>query len=785
MSRPLIPPTTHLAEVLPKALAKKLLADEELVTVASLLAIVPRKYRVRGQTDEATGITDGDPIGFAGTVTRVADNFSGGRFPKVKAVFVDVQTPEGPRTAVFFNMPWMVKKFSRGQEVDVIGIAKLRQGKITCVNPTFRLATGMRDVLAADRDADAEAAGRAGGRNAAIDLLDLADEHLVSRGEAPLLERPMLPVYPATKKVSAWELLAAVAIVLGITEPVPETLPASERARYRLIERQHAATAIHFPTDHAEVAAARRRLKFDVALSVHLRLGQRRLRFEAGQAPPSAPVAGGIRDRLLERLPYQLTGGQQRVLAEIGADISQPGPTARLLQGDVGSGKTVVALLAMCQVIDAGRQCAMLAPTEVLAAQHERALRGLLGDIAAPPGTAAGTLFAQPDAERRVRVALVTGSMSTGRRREVLLGVVTGEVDIVVGTHALLEDTVDFYDLGLAVVDEQHRFGVEQREVLRRKRTDGAMPHMLAMTATPIPRTIAMMAFGDMRTSTLTELPAGRKEISTHVVQLGVPGRDVDKWVARVYDRVREEVLAGGRAFVVAPRIDSDTLTDAQLDRLQSEVGDKRQVVKHPAAKAGLGLEEFAHRLQDHELSGLRIGVVHGRMPSADKDAVMTEFAAGDLDVLVATTVIEVGVDVPEATIMVVHDADRFGISQLHQLRGRVGRGTKPGVCLLVTSVEPGSLAHERLEAVAATHDGFALSRRDLELRGEGDVFGARQSGGMGYRRILSVVADEDLIVEAGELAVEILAADPELEHLPQLAAEIEEFGAADYLDRT
>ena len=782
MSQPRLPHNTPLADVLPASLAKKLAGELELTTIGSLVTLVPRKYRERGRTDAATGISDGDPIGFSGSVRRINDNFSGGRFPKVKAVFVEVATEEGPRTAVFFNMAWVRRHVAVGDHIDVLGIAKIRNNQVTCINPTFRVG----DPTAGGRRINALAEDRHEAKTNAKDVLDLADEVIVSRGELPLLERPILPVYRATAKVTTWDLLAAVAIVLGRAEPFPENLPDEILAQHGLMTRDKAAHAVHFPADFVELDAARRRLKFDVALTTHIRLGQRRLRLEEGDAPPSPPREDGFRSALLEHLPFTLTAGQRSVVTEISEDLARAHPTARLLQGDVGSGKTVVSLLAMCQVIDAGRQCAMLAPTEVLAAQHERSLRQLLGDLAAPEGTTPGTLFAAPTTARTIRISRISGSMTTAQRREALLGVVTGEVDIIVGTHALLEESVEFFDLGLAVVDEQHRFGVHQREALRQKRSDHSMPHMLSMTATPIPRTVAMMTFGDMHTSYLTELPAGRKPVSTFVVNLAFKGRDVDKWASRVFDRVHEEVAAGGRAFIVAPRIDTTAVSDEDTERAEGLVPKGATTfVDHPVVRPGMGVEELYTRLRDVELDDLRVSMVHGRLPGAVKDHAMNELAAGEIDVLVATTVIEVGVDVPEATIMVIMDADRFGISQLHQLRGRVGRGKRPGVCLLVTTARPDSDAAHRLDAVAATNDGFALAQRDLELRGEGDVFGSRQSGAGGHRRILSVATDTEIIDEAGDLAAQLLHADPELEHLPQLAQEAEEFGDAEYLDRT
>lgn len=783
MSQPPLAHSTPLVEVLPDSLAKKIVGELDLTTVESLLTVVPRTYRERGNTDPATGISDGDPIGFSGHVRRINDNFSGGRHPKVAAVFVEVSTSDGPRTAVFFNMKFVRRIISVGDRIDVLGIAKIRNNQVTCINPTFRLGERANPSPGTHHDPDT---GRNTPRRTAKDVLDLADEVIVSRGELPLLERPMLPVYRASGKVTSWDVLAAMAIVAGRAAPFPETLPVEILAQHGLMRREQAWRAVHFPANQIEVDGARRRLKFDVALATHIRLGQRRLRLEAGVAPPSAPRDDGLRAALEAHLPFTLTVGQRAVVDEISADLARAHPTARLLQGDVGSGKTVVSLMAMCQVVDAGRQCAMLAPTEVLAAQHERSLRGLLGELAAPAEAATGTLMAASDGQRRIRIVRLSGSMSSAQRREALLAVVSGEADIIVGTHALLDNAVAFFDLGLAVIDEQHRFGVEQREVLRQKRADHAMPHMLSMTATPIPRSVAMMTFGDMHTSYLTQRPAGRQDVATFVVNVGVPGRDVNKWVNRVFDRVHEEIAAHGRAFVVAPRIDSSPPSEADLAAAaEAARRGETSVVDHPVVRPGIGVEELYRRLREVELADLRLSMVHGRLPGAVKDQALNDLAAGAIDVLVATTVIEVGVDVPDATIMVIINAERFGMSQLHQLRGRVGRGERPGVCLLVTAAREGSEGDRRVTAAAATDDGFKLAQMDLELRGEGDVFGLRQSGSGGHRRILSVAADHDIISEAGELAAQLLHADPELEYLPQLAAEADDWGAADYLDRT
>jgi ATP-dependent DNA helicase RecG len=450
----------------------------------------------------------------------------------------------------------------------------------------------------------------------------------------------------------------------------------------------------------------------------------------------------------------------------------------RLLQGEVGSGKTVIAIRAMLQVVDAGGQAALLAPTEVLAQQHYRSITGMLGPLAQ-----AGQLGA---AEHATGVALLTGSTGAAARRSALSDVFTGDAGIVIGTHALLEEQVQFSDLGLVVIDEQHRFGVEQRDALRAKAADNR-PHVLVMTATPIPRTVAMTVYGDLETSTLTELPAGRSAIASHVV----PAADRPRFLERAWERVREEVSQGRQAYVVCPRVgegpdtDEAGYPDEDFGDVDMSGGVPRGMVD--GRRQPLAVLDVAATLAAGPLSGLRLDILHGRLHPDEKDRVMRDFSGGAIDVLVATTVIEVGVDVPNATVMVVMDAERFGVSQLHQLRGRVGRGTAPGLCLLVTEAPEAGPARERLEAVAATLDGFKLSRLDLEQRREGDVLGAAQAGRHSSLRLLRLLADEDLIGQAREEATAVVSADPQLTAHPALRAAIDDLLGvqADYLDKT
>jgi ATP-dependent DNA helicase RecG len=562
----------------------------------------------------------------------------------------------------------------------------------------------------------------------------------------------LIPVYPATKAVRSWDIGRSVKQTLSVLDPVPDPLDAHVRARRGLLTLDTAVRAMHAPEDHQQWYAARRRLAWDEALGVQLALAQRRHAAAANPATPRALRNGGLLDAFDARLPFTLTDGQRAVGDQIEEELAASHPMQRLLQGEVGSGKTVVALRAMLQTVDGGGQAALLAPTEVLAAQHARTMDTMLGPLARQ-----GQL---DGADTATRVVLLTGSLPGPARRAALLDAAGGAAGIVVGTHALIQEHVSFAELGLVVVDEQHRFGVEQRDALRGKAT--TPPHVLVMTATPIPRTVAMTVFGDLDVSTLTELPAGRAPITTSVV----PAAEKPNWLDRAWQRIREEVAAGRQVYIVCPRIGTGAVEEemADLDDDDDE---------SPARRPPVAVSDVLPMLSEGPLRGLRIAALHGRLAPDDKDRTMTEFAAGRIDVLVATTVIEVGVDVGNATVMVILDADRFGVSQLHQLRGRVGRGGHPGLCLLVTDAPPGGPARERLDAVAATTDGFALARLDVEQRREGDVLGAAQSGRRRQLKLLSLLRDEDLIVAARAEAADIIAADPSLTDHPLLAEQV------------
>ena len=576
-----------------------------------------------------------------------------------------------------------------------------------------------------------------------------------------------IPLYPASKSIASWQIRDGVRHLLEPLgeDDVPDPLPAAVRATYPLPTLREALELAHVPRTDTDWKRGLDRLRYEEAFVLQAELARRRARVADQAAVRRPPVTGGLLDRFDARLPFVLTAGQREVGAELAEELARPHPMQRLLQGEVGSGKTVVALRAMLQVVDAGGQAALLAPTEVLAAQHARTLHALLGDLAE-----AGFLGG---AEQATRVALLTGSQPAAARRQALADAAGGRAGIVVGTHALLSATVQFAELGLVVVDEQHRFGVEQRDALRAKA--GTTPHLLVMTATPIPRTVAMTVFGDLETSVLREIPAGRSGVRTFMADAGRPA-----YMARTWALVREHVDGGGRAFVVCPRISSDDDAGDGMDLLADDDGPVRRPLRAVLDVA----EELADR---PELAGVQVGVLHGRMASDDKDRALAEFAAGALPVLVCTTVIEVGVDVPAATVMVVLDADRFGLSQLHQLRGRVGRGAAPGVCLLVSRAEEGSAAWTRLQTLVETSDGFALAAADLELRREGDVLGAAQSGVGSSLRLLRVTRDADVIDRARADATALVAQDPELTGWPALVAAIEDRLAGEreeFLDR-
>ncbi|WP_334147659.1 ATP-dependent DNA helicase RecG [Microbacterium sp.] len=564
---------------------------------------------------------------------------------------------------------------------------------------------------------------------------ELFDDEDAARRRADARAAVPIPIYPATSTLQTWQIARLIGRVLDDLADVPDPVPESVRVREELLTAPEALELIHRPRTKNDIDPAVRTLRMHEALTLQTALLQQRAAVRALSATARSAAPGGLLERFDATLPYTLTPDQQTVGAQIAEDLVGTWPMNRLVQGEVGSGKTLVALRAMLQVAESGGQAALIAPTEVLAGQHLRSIAKMLGPQLAP----------------LVMPTLLTGQMPAAERRKAALRVASGQALIVVGTHALLGEKTTFADLGLVVVDEQHRFGVEQREALRAK---GSSPHALVLTATPIPRTVAMTVFGDLDTSVIRTMPAGRAGIESFVAPLAEhPG-----WFNRVWERAAEEIAQGRQVFAVCAAIDTTKKPGEQAEPAVPVVA--------PEGASGprWGVVQLDEVLATHPtLGGVRRAVLHGRMPSDEKDAVMQAFARGEIDLLVATTVIEVGVDVPNASTMIVLDADRFGVSQLHQLRGRVGRGGVPGLCLLVTEAEVDSLARDRVEAVAATLDGFALAEVDLELRGEGDVLGAAQAGVRSSLKLLRVVKDAGLIAAARDIAEGILDDDPEL----------------------
>ncbi|WP_329597253.1 ATP-dependent DNA helicase RecG [Streptomyces pseudovenezuelae] len=714
-----------LKKVLGPATAKVMAEHLGLHSVGDLLHHYPRRYEERGQLTHLADLPMDEHVT---VVAQVADahlhTFASAKAPRGKGQRLEVTITDGNGRLqlVFFG-----NGVHKPHKELLPGTRALFAGKVSLFNRRLQLA------------------------HPAYELLRGADDEAAETVEA--WAGALIPLYPATAKLESWKIGKAVQTVLPSAQEAIDPLPESLREGRGLLPLPEALLKIHRPHTKADIADAHARLKWDEAFVLQVALARRRHADAQLPAVPRKPAPDGLLTAFDDRLPFTLTEGQQKVSKEIFDDLATDHPMHRLLQGEVGSGKTLVALRAMLAVVDAGGQAAMLAPTEVLAQQHHRSIVEMMGALA-EGGMLGGS-------EHATKVVLLTGSMGTAARRQAMLDLVTGEAGIVIGTHALIEDKVQFHDLGLVVVDEQHRFGVEQRDALRGKGKQP--PHLLVMTATPIPRTVAMTVFGDLETSVLDQLPAGRSPIASHVV----PAADKPHFLTRAWERVREEVENGHQAYVVCPRI-GDEEDDPKKSAKKKSPEDEAE--KRPP----LAVLDVADQLTKGPLHGLRVEVLHGRMHPDDKDAVMRRFAAGETHVLVATTVIEVGVNVPNATAMVIMDADRFGVSQLHQLRGRVGRGSAPGLCLLVSEMPEASPARQRLNAVAATLDGFELSRIDLEQRREGDVLGQAQSGARTSLRVLAVIEDEEIIAEAREEATAVVEADPELTGLPGLRTALE-----------
>ena len=688
--------TSKLSDVIGDRSAKVFESALGVKTVGDFLRHYPRRYLVRGELTEIDSLREGDEV----TILAEVHSAKARRLVGRKGNIFEVVVTDGKSklSLTFFNQAWRERELHPGVQALFAGKVGTFKNAKQLAHPDYQLLPTGSDVEQA--------------------ISDYAGKYL--------------PLYPATSKVPSWKITKAMNVVTASLDEIEDFLPAEIIKKEKFPTLQQALLQIHNPIDLQSAELARKRLTFDEAFLLQMTLLRRKT--ELAKIATSARVAksNGILSAFDQNLPFQLTGGQQEVSREIADDLAKAHPMQRLLQGEVGSGKTIVALRAMLTVIDAGGQAALLAPTEVLAQQHFATIKKLLGELAT-----AGTLGST---ELATKVILLTGSQSANERKSALTDLASGVAGIAIGTHALLGKDIEFKDLGLIVVDEQHRFGVEQRDALRAKAS--TPPHLLVMTATPIPRTVAMTVFGDLDISTLRELPLGRQPITTHLVN----AIEKPAFVSRAWDRIKEEVAQGHQAYVVAPRIEAGTPEDADLDFLFGlESKDQSSVT------------ELAPELATGPLKGLKVAQLHGRLASEIKEATMEAFSSGEIDVLVATTVIEVGVDVPNATVMVIMDADRFGISQLHQLRGRIGRGQAPGLCLLITKAPAESLAMERLTAVAETLDGFELARIDLDQRREGDVLGVAQSGTRSHLRLLRVLRDEELILKAREAAERII----------------------------
>lgn len=716
---------TPLREVVGARTAKALAEAFEMRTVEDALRHYPRRYVRRGELTNFSKLREGENVTIMARVAHVTSRMATRKVGRKPTAITKVILTDGDDTlsATFFNQTWREKSLPVGIQLLASGTVQRFRTEWQLVHPDFEI------VPQAGPKADL--------------ALDYASA--------------MIPIYPATAKVSSWRIAAAIEVVLAGVDELFDPLPADVRAAAGLMGLADAMRAIHTPENPEQAAAGAHRLRWEEAFVLQTELLRRRAARRARSAVPRQPRPDGLVAALDAALPFELTTGQRLVGEEIAADMAQPHPMLRLLQGDVGSGKTLVALRAMLACVDAGAQAALLAPTEVLAAQHHATVLNLLGPLARR-----GEIFGD---DRGTTVALLTGSLGARPKREAMLAAASGEAGIVIGTHALMSDRLAFAELGLVVVDEQHRFGVEQRAALS-SADRGEIPHTLVMTATPIPRTAAMTVFGDLDVSTLRERPAGRSPVATHVV----PALDRPVYLTRAFERIREEVTAGHQVFVVCPRINAD------------DAGDPSPTGYPPNA-----VVELVEFLSAGPLAGLRIGAMHSQLSTEAKDAVMAAFVAAELDVLVSTTVIEVGVDVPNATMMVIVDADSFGVSTLHQLRGRVGRGQAPGLCLLVTAAELDSAAAQRLAALAATDDGFEVSMIDLRTRREGDVLGAAQSGRFNSLRLLSVLDHAEVIAEARAAAAHVLESDPQLAVHPELVgalARLSRTSAGDYLDK-
>ena len=700
------------------------------ITIEQLLHHYPRRYVMRGELTDISTLQQGEEVTILAEIAKVHLHRNGAKN------ILDVTVTDGKAKLhlTFFNQAWREKNLIVGKTGLFAGKVGSYKGKLQLSHPDYQL-------ISEEENVEAEVAKFAG---------------------------KYLPVYPSSAKLPSWKIAKCVELALNAVGEITEYLPQTLISENGFPTLSQAFVQIHNPEDLDQAQLARNRLAFNEAFLLQLLLKKNRAQLKSVTTQARLPNSADLVNKFDSRLPFKYTKGQQEIISEIHKDLSATIPMHRLIQGEVGSGKTVLALRAMLTVIDAGAQTALLAPTEVLAQQHFRTVHNLFQDL---------TLSLLNSEGRNLRIALLTGSLPTTRKRQIREQIKLGEIDLVIGTHALISEGVEFSDLGLLVIDEQHRFGVEQRDALRLKAK--YPPHVLVMTATPIPRTVAMTVFGDLDLSTLRELPQGRIEIETHLVALDEKPHYLD----RAWQRVREEVDKGNQVYIVVPRIENPKGKLKPTQLLAAQLLGEEFLDDQPLA----AISELAPKLADNELKGLKVAVLHGRLSAEEKEVTMNKFAAAEISVLITTTVIEVGVDVPNATMMVIMDADRFGVSQLHQLRGRVGRGAKKGLCLLVTNTNPESAAMSRLKAVTSTNDGFELAKLDLEQRKEGDILGAAQSGGRSQLRLLRVLRDESIIMQAAQIAQNFLDKDPQLSVYPQLQneiARIEQEQSAQFLEK-
>lgn len=764
MPSDVLEPDSDLRPLIGGRTAATLAKALDLHTLDDALRHFPRRYLKRGELTDLADLQVGEDVTVMAEVASVRSRRTGGRGGRKPVWMTEVVLTDGREKLMvtFFNQKWRDATLVPGRQALFAGKVGSYRGTRQLVHP---------------------------------DHLDLADPN----AEADQYVGRLMPVYPTSGNLRVWRIAQAIALLLPLAGELPDPIPQGVRSAHGLLSYADALQAIHRPESMADVEAAQHRFRFEEAFILQSLLLRRRAQRQSATAIPRGAVTGGLVHALDARLPFALTAGQQQAAAEIAADMTQTHPMLRLLQGDVGSGKTVVALRAMLATVDAGAQAALVAPTEVLAQQHFQTITAMLGSLGRR-----GQIDGDPDG---TSVVLLTGSLGAADRRQALLDIASGSAGLIIGTHALFSESVMFADLGLVVVDEQHRFGVEQRAALVESAGSAAAPHQLVMTATPIPRSVAMTVFGDLDVTTLRERPAGRHDVATHIV----PVAERPDYLERTWARVVEEVAAGHKAYVVCPRIDEASTTQDVDDLFASDAQDVEDPdlpadagrstadgvpgasgARRPPGYPPSAVTELHEYLQSGPLADLRLATMHGRLEAAEKERVMAAFAAPSadpdaVDVLVSTTVIEVGVDVPDATVMVIIDAHRFGISSLHQLRGRVGRGGQPGLCLLVTDAAPEDSGGARLAAVSATTDGFELSLADLRLRREGNVLGAAQSGRANSLRLLSVLDHEEIIVAARAAASDLLREDMELASYPELHHQlqrVERRMQADFLEK-